>query len=165
MNNRKLITKIDQFYSLATSDNLNKLKVAIAPSVFNPDAAAASLKPKLRAIQVTCKNCFAIVSGKKEGSLVSRAMVASAEAVVEKGIMFDNTKPALVFAFLNEDNYRYPAEYKDPVDFASDIVAGSGVVENLKDYVIKEVPRTEIKGDLGDAKNSAYNVYVVVYKK
>ena len=162
MNNRNLITKIELFHSLATSKNL---KTSVASTKFNPDAAAASLKPKLRAIQVQCKNCHAILPGRQEGSLVSRAMVASAEAIVKENILIDDTKPALVFAFLNAENYYYPNNYKDPVDFATSIVISNKVIENIENYIVKEVMRTEIKGDLEDAKNSAYNVYVVIYEK
>lgn len=162
MNNRNLITKIELFHSLATSETSENNKKDV---VFDIDAAVSKLRPILRKIKVLCNNCNSIVADNR--TEVSRAMVASAEAVIEeKWFGFSTTTtPALVFAFLDATYYLNPLYYEIPVEFATMIVANNKIVPDIQNYIIKEVPRTQIEGDLGEAKNRAYNTYVVMYKK
>jgi hypothetical protein len=158
MKNKKLIQKVEQFYKLSSSASFNKFAEA---DEF--DIAAETIKP----IQpkVTCKNGHLINKNlEPKPAEVSQFMVVSTEALKEDSVFLADD--ALVFIFLNEDQYLDPSQYPDDdgkLNIAKKYAKRAGINTDGTKYYATLIGKSKVR-DKKDADNSRYSHCVAIFK-
>lgn len=160
MKNQKLIQRIDTFYHLASSMPIRKMAEAA-----EFDRAVNLIRAK--SPTVLCKNGHAIKSELPSGPTnVHQFMVVSTNAHKPEGwgIVPDD---ALVFIFLDEDEYFYPQQYPDDpskISIATAFAKLGGVNVDDKKYFATLIGKSQVM-DKKDASNKRYSHCVAVFKK
>lgn len=149
MKNKRLLQKIDNYYYLANSAPLKKIAEA---EEF--DRAAENIKKHVIKVQAMGPN------GKPQ--LMSQCMIVSTKAHNPKGwgLVPDD---ALIFIFLNKDNYIKEEEYpKSILQTAINLGIKEGIGTNKYQYA--EINSGKVQ-DKKDAENSLYTRCVAVFKR